>query len=448
MILIAVMAAALLASPSAAAGGGEAADEELPSPADSSSVDPFFEYLESLERETDRSFSETSLERIPISGAEIDSLVGVFEETGELPDITVVRERRWRLSPGIAAARYNRVEGLNLMPSLTMRPPTRQWIETFGALGYGTASEEITWRAGLRARLMRAAGAPALEAGYARDLRRYGSGGIAGNSITALLFGGDYDDYFLGEGWEVGLRMGPRPYQIHLGYRIEAQDSLTNAAPFSFVGGEDAFRPNPAIDSGEVRQIILGLRTDDLPAGLSSGSVEASVAGNGLGGDFDYEAWRAEAVGARKLWFGDLLVMRAIGGLVTGDPPFQALHHLGGFQTLRGYEINEIRARQFAHLSVDYEIGTNLLRSVPLLGRLKIQMVPFFDGAVIFEKQARDGVVVELDEPLGRFAAGLGLMKNVLGIPGREGLLRLDIARRLDRREDAFTYRARITVEH
>ena len=171
------------------------------------------------------------------------------------------------------------------------------------------------------------------------------------------------------------------------------------------------------------------------------------MAGNGRGGDFDYEAWRAELATARKLWFGDLLVLRASGGLVTGDPPFQVLHHLGGFRTLRGYEINEIPARQFAHLSLDYQIGTNLFRSVPLLGDLKIQMVPFFDGAVIFEKQARDRTVVELDEPLGRFAAGLGLMKNFLGIPGREGQFRLDIARRFDRGEDTFTYRAQITVE-
>jgi hypothetical protein len=262
-----------------------------------------------------------------------------------------------------------------------------------------------------------------------------------------MLFGGDYDDYFLREGWKIALQVRPQPYQLDLSYRLEEQDSLPNAEPFSLMGGDDAFRINPAIDPGEVRMIKLKLHTDVLPAGLSSGTVEATVAGSGLGGDFDYEAWQAQVTGTRRLWFGDLLALRACGGLVTGDPPFQALHHLGGFRALRGYEINEIPARQFVHLSLDYEIGTNLLRWIPLLGDRKIQMVPFADGAVIFEKQARDGGVVELDEPLGRFAVGLGLQKNVLGIPGREGQLRLDIARRLDRGDDTFTYRARITVE-
>ena len=55
-------------------------------PPDSGSVDPFLEYLESLGRETDRAFSDQIRARVPISDGEIDSLIAVYEETGEAPD--------------------------------------------------------------------------------------------------------------------------------------------------------------------------------------------------------------------------------------------------------------------------------------------------------------------------------------------------------------------------
>ncbi len=107
----------------------------------------------------------------------------------------------------------------------------------------------------------------------------------------------------------------------------------------------------------------------------------------------------------------------------------------------------QIPARQFAHIAVDYEMGTNLLGALPLLRRLRIQTIPFFDGAAIFKTQARDGTVVELDDPRYRFAAGLGLQRNFLGIPGRTGQLRFDMMRRLDRGEENLSFRAWITVE-
>ena len=437
--------ALLLAVPLVAAGGPP--NHDAPSPPDSVAADPFLQYLESLGQDSDSSFSGYSLEKLPISGGQIDSLVGIYEETGEVPDISTVSDHKWRLSPGLAAVRYNRVEGLNVMPELTAHLPTQRRIEAFGGVGYATASREVTWQAGCRAQVMQGGGGPILEAEYAHDLRRYGSGGMMGNSITAILAGGDYEDYFLGEGWKIGVRTRPRPYQFDVAYRVEDQDSLANEAPFHFFRGDGAFLPNPPIDPGRVRCVELGVAANDLPIGLASGAAQVTVAGNGLGGDFDYETWEAGLAATRKLWFGDLLVARASGGGVAGDAPFQALHHLGGFRTLRGYRVNEIPARQFAHLSLDYEIGTNLLRGVPMLGGLKIQAVPFCDGAAIFQTQERDGTVVDLDDPEWRFAAGLGLQKNFLGIPGRSGWLRIDITRRLDRGEDAFTCRAQITVE-
>ena len=61
--------------------------------------------------------------------------------------------------------------------------------------------------------------------------------------------------------------------------------------------------------------------------------------------------------------------------------------------------------------------------------------------------QARDGTVIELDEPRWRFSAGIGVQKNLFGVPGGSGQLRVDAARRLDREDDAMTYRFGFTLE-
>jgi hypothetical protein len=64
----------------------------------------------------------------------------------------------------------------------------------------------------------------------------------------------------------------------------------------------------------------------------------------------------------------------------------------------------------------------------------------------VFEEQARDGAVLEHDGAAWKFAGGLGIQMNLLGIPGGSGQVRFDIARRFDRADDAVTYRGSITL--
>jgi len=171
------------------------------------------------------------------------------------------------------------------------------------------------------------------------------------------------------------------------------------------------------------------------------------VAGGGLRGDFAFDRYRAEVVARQRLWLGDEVKARLTGGTVEGDPPFQSLHHLGGTRTLRGYDVNEFPATRFVHLSLDYKLGTNVLGVVPFVRRLRLQPVPFADAAGIFRLQARDGTRIVPDDPLWRFSAGLGVQYNVLGVPGGKGQARLEAARRLDRADDATTYRLGFTFE-
>jgi hypothetical protein len=148
----------------------------------------------------------------------------------------------------------------------------------------------------------------------------------------------------------------------------------------------------------------------------------------------------------RTLRWGDEVRLRASGGVVEGEPPFQALRFVGGTRSLRGYAINEFPTRRSAAISLDYALGTDILRVVPLLGRLRLQLVPFADAAALFRLQRRDGSVLDPGRPPWRFSAGSGVQHNALGIPGGSGQVRLDVARRFDRARDAWSFRVGLTA--
>ena len=142
-----------------------------------------------------------------------------------------------------------------------------------------------------------------------------------------------------------------------------------------------------------------------------------------------------------------MAAFRLVAGTSGGSIPYQYLHLLGGTRLLRGYGINEFPAREFASAALDYKVGTNLLKWIPWARAFRVQFVPFFDAVAIREVQDLAGNVTKFDDPEWRLAAGLGLQHNVLGIPGGQGQVRLDITRRLDRGDDNMEYRLGLTWE-
>jgi hypothetical protein len=52
-----------------------------------------------------------------------------------------------------------------------------------------------------------------------------------------------------------------------------------------------------------------------------------------------------------------------------------------------------------------------------------------------------------LDSPEWKFVTGAALQCNALGIPGGGAQIRFDVARRLDREDDAMTYRLRFALQ-
>ncbi|MFB3907788.1 MAG: hypothetical protein ACE15D_05215 [Candidatus Eisenbacteria bacterium] len=430
---------ALLAclSGQALAGSGPA---PAPAPGLPPAADSLARFLDALGAASDSSFSSETLAPASLEGVDIDSIVAVYRATGLSPAEKAKRSRG-SIRPGLRAIRYDRVEGLHAMGNLAIRPPGTQGLRVDAGIGYATASEETTWRGaaeqtvrlGERSRLD-------LDAVAKHDLRSYGSGGVPLAAAMALLYGLDEEDYFLATGVWTGFGLSNERRWGSVHYRYEEQESAANETRFSLFRGNHGFRPNPPIDDVTVRSIEMAIGMNQIAGPQSFVRIEAAIAGRGLGGDADYRSLRADLRLARTVVAGDEVVVRVAAGGVDPSAPYQALHHLGGYALLRAYEVNEFHTRRFVHFGFDDLLGTDLFRPIPLLGRLKIQLAPFFDAAA-FEEAAPG----ESNEAVWRFSTGLGLQKNLLQLPGGGGQLRLEIGRRLDRSEDAMRYRFTVT---
>lgn len=83
-------------------------------------------------------------------------------------------------------------------------------------------------------------------------------------------------------------------------------------------------------------------------------SFTGTWAGHGLGGDFDYYKFIVENRLYYKVGVKHVIAVRLMGGIATGDMPYNDLFTLGGADTLRGYEDDEFRGNKMYAATVEY----------------------------------------------------------------------------------------------
>lgn len=83
-------------------------------------------------------------------------------------------------------------------------------------------------------------------------------------------------------------------------------------------------------------------------------SYTTQWAGHGLGGDFDFYKFTAEARMYKKLGAKNVLAFRARGGFIQGDAPHSQLFTLGGADSLRGYEDDQFRGKYMYNATLEF----------------------------------------------------------------------------------------------
>ena len=334
-----------------------------------------------------------------------------------------------------ARLRYNRVDGAYLGYRLSVRRKDRPRLTAFAESGYGTASGSIRWEAGVGYQ------GPVTGLNVAvfdrSDTPDRGIVGATENSLLSLLFKWDHRDYFRAKnGFEANVTLRPKRRLSVVGgltaYRCEP---LPVRTAWSLFFPDRPYRINPPARRGDVGMLYAGVVVDTrVRSPLFRNAWHGRVRVERGFRDFAFHGLTLEGKRYQKVRFGrqGLIVRARLSARASTAPQF--LFGLGGVGTLRGYDIKEFTANRLVLFNLEYAFRGDVLPKIPFRGFRLLNLTVFTDAgwAVLAPESA--GLTEGFgDLDLASFRASTGL-----GIALPRQLLRLNVARRLDRADAAW----------
>ena len=250
--------------------------------------------------------------------------------------------------------RYNRVEGLFLGfgSDLTNDNFGLLHVEGLtlnGQIGYSTGLKEWQYRAEANKKLSRSLvfGAQIINVSTTEDGWRTNQ---LENSVTALITGYDFQDYYKAEGFQFYTEINlSKKIQVSGSYNATTFSSLANNKDYSLFKGGNMGRVNPAIDNSTDRlyqeNFGLNLTINKKPSYKrvfnSKLEIKTELADVGkLKNDFSYNKFQVASTNYLKLDRNTLLKTRTMVGSITGIAPGFKQFALGGIGTMRasGYK--------------------------------------------------------------------------------------------------------------
>jgi hypothetical protein len=320
-------------------------------------------------------------------------------------------------------ATYNRVEGLHLSYALEYERGLRRTARVRWSQAYSFAAERWSWEAKtslpagvLSGLFFEAEGFDHLRVPTAWTVSE------TENFAAALLLNEDFFDYVWSRGWFTRLVYDRGSHLLSGGYGEVEDEPIAKNTEWSLFGRGKEFRENlfaapPGVEGKnhrvEGRYEYDNRNYGDTPTLGWLLGLQADYAGWELGGDHDYWRGIAEIRRYQKLMPGLQLDFRALGGTSRGDVPLQELFRIGGVGTMRAHRLKELAGTRLFLANVESRIA--------VWNELHIAF--FADLGDAWRTEERREFDLESD-------MGFGLMN-------KEGDLRIDFARRLDRGADA-----------
>ena len=260
---------------------------------------------------------------------------------------------------------FNRVQGLRLGPRLELSKPTEIEIplqpKLFGALSYGFSNKQLNYEAGGEARLL---------GGVDRNLTvRFQFHRLTSvrdpdillddteQLLTALLYGGDFRDYYLKAGSEISLRWQPEVllHSLKLTVINENHESLNKMTDWSLFRWRSDKEKNTPITPGQMRSIALRYDFDsrfENEGWYNTFAVEHS--NSAVGSDFDFTRFEIHSRRYQPIGDWHMLDLRLKVGFSAKEVPVQRQFILGGPGSLRGYDLYEFAGNQGILLNLEY----------------------------------------------------------------------------------------------
>lgn len=341
-------------------------------------------------------------------------------------------------------ARYNRVEGLFTGYQIKLSPPRWQGSSIFAQTGYGIQSEGFRWAMGgewVQEKYHVKLSVFDKTATYDQDVIKTGE-----NSLFAILYKGDYRDYFRAKnGFEIHSTYALKP-RTYLWGSLTAYtfENMPVATHWSLFRLNSRFRNNPTITPGKIGILKLGARYDTrrkAPRFLNAWHLFATFE-RGFR-EFIYNGVQVGLTRYQKtIWGNQAFIVQA--RLGTRDHTAeQFLFDLGGVGTLRGYDIKEFSGNRMLLASIDYLFRGDLFRHIPIPAAHLFHVILFADtGWTQTQPRSTNLLNGFQNANLTDFKTDIGL-----GIGITERLFRLNIARRLDRSSNFLTVSARLLRE-
>jgi len=291
-------------------------------------------------------------------------------------DRLLTEPEQWR-SEGRRAGRlnvsfdYNRVDPLRVGLGFEAQRPGTLHPRLGGRIEYATGRDRTLYGAQIEQPLVRsdryAIGGSVVRLTAHNDLQQVED---LENSLALLIARTDHRDYFEREGqgaylaWRV-----PDFSNVTLHVRSDDYRSIPlDPGTRSWFYRDRGLRPNPAIDEGRARTLMLRLerfahRTHLTHAGLYHG-IELERAGGRLGGDFDYTRALADVRGVIRVSPAATLALRTVAGHASsGTLPFQKEFVTGGVDGLRAHTTGQFRGDQMLLGQAEAVVGLWHVRS-------------------------------------------------------------------------------------
>jgi hypothetical protein len=324
-------------------------------------------------------------------------------------------------------AGFNRVEGFRLGGKVDLEKVT-SWLDLRGGFAYGFSDKRSKYFGGVTA-YTSGARSVGMSGDFYHMVDHRPDGGYYGmlfNSLTALFVKNDYRDYFANDGWRAGIVVAPsRMLRAGLAFVSEKHSTLLQATDYSFFNHDGSYRPNPAVEEGNLRALALDLRWGGEPVPfdlVTRDRLEMTVEHTGpelAGSDFHFTRMAVVGTGTVST-FGEGFLLRPqlrirfAAGTSTGALPSQRWFDLessssgfGPFGVMRGLHVKEFSGVGYAAVNIEHNFRSLpfLALSIPFLYEKGIEVLAHGGAARLW---SRDGLVSNPTEGW-YFEAGLGL---------------------------------------
>ena len=301
----------------------------------------------------------------------------VQREGGKNVMVVEIEEQPFARPRGFPILQFNRVHGLMLGAGGTLSTQLTGKEQVFGSISGGFSSKIWNYHAGME------------KGFFKRQLLKFGGSfykltDVSSNlylhqgeaSLSASYYGSALQDYYQRRGAQGWITYAPSEWSyLRLEFTGERHDNLSKSTDWSYLNRNLIKRGNSRINRGQLKSLSLlyAFDTRDHRSTITRhfhtlfsanertrrgwrGQLAVEMAGQGFGGDYDFNFYRFELARYTPLSGSHHLNVRIAGDFSDAPLPRQRLLHLGGGNTVRGHDSNVFAGDNRLLLNLEYRL--------------------------------------------------------------------------------------------